>query len=383
MSEAITVKPKVVHIIDTLRPGGAERVLVELVNGLSRKNFDAEICITRNGTELLSMLRSDIHTIVLNRLRTWDTKAIRQFADYCRQQEIKILHAHGRSSTLFAALIKGLLGNKLRLIFHDHYGAIQVNTYVPPLLKLVTKLWVDYYIGVDPFLQSWAINYLGLPPHRTSVLENAIDLKTYLLTQNSPRISFEHIKQPFVAVMVANIHRIKNHPLLIKALAKTQWARINLHVLLVGAYKNDDYFNDCQALIAQHELTSNFTFLGSRLDIPAILHSVDFGVLSSISESGPVVLLEYMASGLPFVVTETGQISSQVAQTCLDFFTPPGDVDAFANALDKMVCSSKTHLEILSQKGRELVSEMYSIDRQVDRLLEIYATLMQSGKVKN
>lgn len=370
---------KVLHVIDSLAPGGAERVLIELVNGLFKIGCSVGVCVTRDNTQLAKQLQPDIPILVLERKHTWDLPALRQLDRFCRTHEVALLHAHGRSSMKLCALVKLLGGLTTKIVFHDHFGNIEVNKTVPLSIRFVSHRLVDHYIGVDPVLRNWAIEQLGLSSSTTSVVGNAIDLHPFSMAQPLARNDLYKAKQPDVGVIVANLKPQKDHLTLFKALATSSEARRRLHLLVIGLDLRDGYSQNCYDTVKELGLIENVTFLGSRLDIPRILQTADFGLLSSRSESGPVTLLEYMAASLPFIVTQTGQIAQLVHNYGLPYFVPPGDVTAYAACLDKLVNLSIQERVALGRQGEQLVSQLFNIDRQVELLRGIYQHLATSA----
>jgi glycosyltransferase involved in cell wall biosynthesis len=69
---------------------------------------------------------------------------------------------------------------------------------------------------------------------------------------------------------------------------------------------DEAYAKACLALRDELGLRERVLFLGSRADIVELLAGADFAVLCSKTESGPLALVEYAASGLPFVSTRVG-----------------------------------------------------------------------------
>lgn len=369
----------VMHVIDSLAIGGAERMLVELVTELHRQKVTVGVCVTRGNIELSSELPQDVDLLVLNRKHTWDWFAVQSFLRYCRGHGVRILHAHGRSSMRFCALVKALSGGRLLLIFHDHFGNIEVDDHASMLFSLFSRIFVDFYIAVDPVLQDWAINKLGIKQKNTRVLENALNFNRFTTAKHHvPTIMLG--SHPLCAAMVANLKPQKDHPLLFKSLAHTKYAKNKLDILIIGTDLQDHYSKYCHQLVKELGLDNNIYFLGSRNDILHILKQVDFGLLSSISESGPLTLLEYMACGLPFLVTTTGQIARKIKEETPYFFVHPGDVIAYAEALDNLVNLISSEREQMGKKNRTLVSQLFSIESTTKNLICIYSNLL-NGKI--
>src|SRR2546422_11196853 len=99
---------RVMHVIDSLRIGGAERMLVDLANQTAAEGDQVSVTITRNGTDLASELQSAIGLTIIARQTRFDWPAMRRFAGLVKEQGTEILHAHGRTSLELLALLKAL-----------------------------------------------------------------------------------------------------------------------------------------------------------------------------------------------------------------------------------------------------------------------------------
>jgi len=68
----------VMHVIDGLAVGGAERMLVEIANHTCRSDIKTSVCVTRSDITLAKELRTDIPIVVLNRKGRFDPEAFRR-----------------------------------------------------------------------------------------------------------------------------------------------------------------------------------------------------------------------------------------------------------------------------------------------------------------
>lgn len=69
----------ILHVIDSLAVGGAERVLVELSNQAEQDGHRVAVCVTRSETTLAAGLRPEIDLWVLGRRRRFDFPAMKRF----------------------------------------------------------------------------------------------------------------------------------------------------------------------------------------------------------------------------------------------------------------------------------------------------------------
>jgi len=163
---------------------------------------------------------------------------------------------------------------------------------------------------------------------------------------------------------------------LLDVIAQSQY-RQRIKILVVGTTQYDDeYYKECQIKIKLLNLNDTVLFMGERVDIPAILKSVDFALITSRSESGPLVLIEYMASGLPFVATKVGDISNHVAKLNIPEFVPPNDVDAFTEAFDQLISIPADVRHKRAQLGKDTAMRYFDIQQSIPRWHDIYNRIL-------
>ncbi|MCB1958568.1 MAG: glycosyltransferase family 4 protein, partial [Rhodocyclaceae bacterium] len=92
---------------------------------------------------------------------------------------------------------------------------------------------------------------------------------------------------------------------------------------------------------AELGLESELQLLGAlpQSEVIGCWRQADVGVLCSHSEGMPVSLMEAAACGVPVVATDVGGISELVEQGKTGFVVPPGDVNAMADALERVLTS--------------------------------------------
>jgi hypothetical protein len=153
----------VMHLNESLRLGGVERILVDLANATSADGHKVSACILRDGRDLANELRPEIQLWVLARKKHFDRVAMKQFGSIVKEQKVDLLHVHGRSTFAFAALVRTLGFITTPILLHDHYGQIETDASVPLWFRLWGHRHVDRYVGVYGKLADWAVGGGGGP----------------------------------------------------------------------------------------------------------------------------------------------------------------------------------------------------------------------------
>lgn len=349
----------VLHLVDTLDRGGAERVAVELVNHLPRERFRPFLGTTRREGPLAGLVRPDVGRLRLDRKRTLDLPALRKLAAFIRENGISIVHAH--SSSLFTAV----LGTpaEVRIVWHDHFGRHEEEER-PDWLYRLAALRVSGVVAVDEALARWSRERLQLAAGRVWYLPNFVDGDVAAEPVDLPGEPGRRI------VCVANLRAQKDHLTLVRGFARVSREEPGAHLLLAGSEVEPD-----TARRVREAITGNVTLLGRRDDVPALLRSCDVGVLSSSSEGFPLALLEYGHAGLPVVATRVGRCAEVLGGAGL--LVPPRDPDALADALLRLLRDAA----LRSRLGRELqerVRSLYSPAAVMERLERVYDAVLRS-----
>jgi colanic acid/amylovoran biosynthesis glycosyltransferase len=81
----------------------------------------------------------------------------------------------------------------------------------------------------------------------------------------------------------------------------------------------------------------------------------------------PTVIMEAMATGLPVISTTIGGIPEMVIENETGFLVQPGDVNALARAIEKLI-NDRSLAQKFGQAGHERAQELFSIEKNVREL---------------
>ena len=372
-------RTSVLVVNDALEMGGAERVAVDIANSLDPARHDVHFCSTRAGGPLEQRLRDDIGLTILGRSATWDLTKLFSFARLCRDRRVDVVHSHGRGTMKFVALARALGLIDARHVFHDHFGWLHIDRGVSRGLRSALRTQVDAYVGVDLRLCSWATSTVGLPPERVHLVRSGVDLARFDHVQPVDLraelgLGVEHT----VLVMAANFRPQKDHPTLFRAMAELpEGLRERVHLAIAGSPDADpDYRAGCMDMLDRLGISHLVHVLGEREDVPELLAGADGAVLSSKNETGPLVILEYMAAGLPFVATDTGEIAAAVRDLDVGFVPAPRDHHDVADALEALLRMTPEERREMGARGRKVAEERFSQTLVTERIEEIYRSVL-------
>jgi glycosyltransferase involved in cell wall biosynthesis len=128
----------------------------------------------------------------------------------------------------------------------------------------------------------------------------------------------------------------------------------------------------------------DITTLPGRLSqeiLPSYYAAADVCVVPSHYEPFGLVAIEAMASYTPVVASNVGGLQFTVIPEETGLLAPPQDVDAFANAIDRILNNPQWR-DKLGQNGRKRVESKFSWDGVATQLADLYTEILHSTAVE-
>jgi glycosyltransferase involved in cell wall biosynthesis len=295
---------RILQVIDTLEVGGAENVFVDNIIRFQNE-FNYHVLVLRNVSKNIINQRkiSQINQIeYLDRRSKFSLLTAYKLHLCCK--EYQIIHIHLRHTFRYVGWVKLLFRGNYNLILHDHTGNIDKTFESLPFLEsFIIK--PKYYIGVSSKLVDWA------------TIKWKIKIENSGLLINLPPVDFskndnEKIEKNKRIIQVGNIKPIKNQ------IFAAQLARaIGLEIDFYGNIQDQRYF---QSLMIENNKSKLVNIHSGVYIKKKIIQPYKMALCTSISESGPMVLIEYLIAGVPFLAYKTGEISDSIFEFFPDFF---------------------------------------------------------------
>lgn len=370
---------KLVHLITSLTTGGAERMLLRIVERMDPHRFETVvISLMSEGTMGAGLRRAGalVEAIGMNpgELRPLEIYKLTQLLRTHRPDILQTWMYHADLLGTMAAIslrIPALAWN-LRCSELEDTHTSRFTRLLPRLLARLSSL--PNVVVVNSQRGQTVHKALGYHPKRWAVLPNGFDLAHF---QPGPehRASMRNALElpPGAAVvgLLARFDPMKDHETFFRAIAHARAQRPDLYCVLAG--RDITAENPTLAtLISETKLAGYARLLGERNDIPQLLSAWDVAVSSSAYGEGfPNVVGEAMACGVPCVVTAVGDASVIVGDTGL--VVPPRAPEALANALLTLLAETPEQRHQRGLRARKRVQERFelaSIVRQYESLYE-------------
>lgn len=237
-----------------------------------------------------------------------------------------IYHAHGAIPGFLAKSASILKGG--RSILHVHgfrdkelIGPVKYHGQV-----FLSRLGYDRIISVDS-ISAGKLEALGIPKGKISTIPCGVDTGEFRpieRRQKNPKTIF---------LFVGRLAKVKDLPTLLNAAKMAQDKGLPAEFWIAGEGEEESALR----AFANENKLENVKFLGvvPHGEIAKIYQKADFFVLPSLSEGNPLVLLEAMACGLPFLASDIPTLSAMAKESGAGLTFPPRDYSKlFALARD-------------------------------------------------
>ena len=365
---------KILQIIDTLRSGGKERQLVELLTFLSkRKDVSCELIILSENIyyTYINILNVKIYHIVRNRKK--DLSVFYKFYKLFKKIRPDVIHSWGSMCSIYLLPVAQLLGIKV------------VNGFlrdVPPKLKIRDKAWIRSKLTF-PFSDKIIANsFAGLkayraPKGKSTFIHNGFNFNRIAHLQNEASVIDKfNIETKFVVGMVATFSRRKDYPTLINAAQIIFKKRDDVTFVCVG---DGELINYCKNLVKPWH-KNRIKFLGRQKDVESIVNIFDVGVLATndkvhgegISNS----LMEYMALAKPVVATDCGGNKELVKNKETGFLIMARNPELMAQKI-YVLLDNQDMAKSFGINGRKRLEKKFNFEKMGEQFLNLYLAVIE------
>lgn len=363
---------RLLHILTSLRAGGAEQLVAELLPRLQARGHRAELLLfdgTR--TPLCDRLEAQgirIHTLGRGAWQMWNPLHAFRLKKYLDRERFDLVHTHNTPCQLLTAWAAPKTAPRLVTTEHNTCNRRRGWRWFRGIDRWMYGRY-DRIVCVGSATKANLANRLGgrAGAAALAVIPNGIDLARFreAVPAQALRLPAETDKK--IVVMVAAFRAQKDQPTLIRAMRHLPE---DYRLWLVGEGPRRAA---CERLAEASGLSGRVRFWGVRADVPALLAASDAVVLSSHYEGLSLASIEGMASGRPFIASDVEGLREAVDGAGLLF--PPGDHEQLASLI-RRVCEDETCGSDVAARGRARSME-YDIGRVVCRYERLYREMLE------
>lgn len=354
---------RILQVIETGGPGGAETVFARLSSGLVEQGH-AVRGVIRDGSWLPGELkRRGLPFSFFPQGGSFNVAAVRELRALIRAHAIDVVHAHLFDGAVYASMAARSLGVPCVVTLHGQVDVARRNWRMALKHRVFTAC-VDRVALVSDALRRDLSGELGVSAARQVVVHNGVPVPP-ALTQGSAN---EDVKR---VLAIGNIRAPKNYPLLLEALVgvREQLPRVELHI--AGEPDRGGLQQQLEQQVRQLRLEDVVTFHGFVADPSALLNMADVFVLASSKEGFSLATIEAMLHGVPVVCTRSGGPEEIVRDGDTGVLVPVNDASALRDALLGVLRDPEGG-RAMAERGRADAAARFSLAHMVARYEALY-----------
>ena len=278
---------KILHVINTLGYGGAERLLSDLLPLQSKTNEVSVVVYKLLDTAFEKKIKEAGIPIISLEEKSYHNP----FVIYKLRSIIKcydVVHAHLFPNIYWVSLAARGLNVKLVYTEHSTSNGRRSKPYMKPIERFMYARF-DKIISISDQTQESLLKWLGTKDDRFMIINNGVDIKK--LSSVRKKVV------PKSLVMVSRFSAPKDQDTVIRAM---QHIDIDATLVFVGDGERRAH---CEQLVRDLNLTDRVRFLGARSDVADIISSSYIGIQSSHWEGFGLTAVELMACHKPVIAT--------------------------------------------------------------------------------
>ncbi len=362
---------KILHIINALEVGGAERLLVEALPIMKERGHEVEVLLLQSTGDTFEeqLLEQGIGIEALNK-KGGRYSPLNILGMAGRLKDYDVVHTHLFPSQYWAAIAHGMKSMKNVLVTTEHstFNTRARHRWSSWLDKRIYSL----YDGVICISEATAEFMKQRCPKKVDicVIENGIRIPKAeeLRIKKSREELIERVpNDAFLLLQVARFTEQKDQACVIRAMKRLPES---VHVAFAGYGVMQE---QCEALAKELGVEHRTHFLGMRDDIADLWNVANLGVMSSNWEGFGLAAVEGMAHHRAVLASNVKGLADVVSFPEL-LFTKGDDAELAGKILHFM--SSPAELSNWNARCAER-AKLYSIDHMVDLYLAFYKRMKE------
>jgi len=349
---------RIVHVTTSLKVGGAETVLCDLVSRLDPHLFKQHVIYFHEGPNVdrLAAMGVKLHQVKGLVCRYDPVFCVRLFL-LLRTLKPNIIHSLLWSANMYCRTFGRLLGIPVLSVLHNN---LDQDGIFRNLIDRCTVMLSSNIVAVsDEVADSLKARDAWIPAARIKTITNGVDVEAV----QERGIQFQHCRyeiglsdEHFVIGSVGRFSPVKNYSLLLESFARVSAAYPLARLVLVGSGP-------------QEQALKNYADdLGVRQQVVFIIGQQAYGyyplfdcfALASDKEGVSIALLEALSFGLPAVVTNTAPHHVVLQSGVNGLVVEAGSVSALAKGLSRLIVSTELR-KTLGANGRTTVERSFNV----------------------
>ncbi|HHX46095.1 MAG TPA: glycosyltransferase [Brevibacterium sp.] len=370
---------RLLYVIDSLAPGGAETSLVDMAPGLVGSGIDLHVLPLGHRLDLLGPLADSGAEVHLRNGGAGRLASVRAVRAVARSIRADLVH-----TTLFEADVAGRLAAwtlglpSSTSLVNDSYGAshyAESNTLKLHLARAAdaaTARPARRFHAITAAIADRVAARIAIPRAKIEVIPRGRNPSRFPFrpvgARQATRAALGISPAAPVVLTVGRLEPQKGHPHLVRAASLVAAEHRDLVVLIAG--KDGRSADELRSLASRQGV--DIRFLGHRSDVAELMAASDVFCFPSEREGFGGVLLEAMASGCPIVASDipTSREVLWSGEGSVGILCPP-QPEAIARSIEK-VLHEDTQSAAMAARARKHFESHFTIDEVTSQMAAFF-----------
>ncbi len=353
----------VCHLIGSLKYGGAERQVANLINNLNVRAKLLIVLSDQRDCSFYHLLENGIRLFCLPIKLRYCYYHIMNIAKILRKNRVEVLQTHMYWANLYGALAGRIAGVPVVVTTEHGKNPWKKEWHYWVERNIVTRL-VDKRICVSKEILDIRSDKDGVPKGKLMYLPNAVNIPPSTRKQKSDKT---------VIGAAGRFIEAKDYFNLIEAAGRLRDKKVDFEMYILG---DGPLRNELEATRRRLGLEFAVKMPGFQDNIDKWFRKFDVFVVCSIREGQPLVLLEAMAYGVAIVATSVGGIPDTLDDGVDGILVEPRNPRSLADAMETLIGNSSLRRGY-GRKARERVKRDFSIKDICHRYEKTYLDLLE------
>lgn len=317
-------KIKILFRHRSMEMGGVEKVVLSLLNNLSREKFEMTVCLNMNQGELRDEFPDHVRKVYLaegkesfseneiikkfqlfiRRIKLWKAEKNPKIADLILKEKYDVEIAP--SFAIFSAVLNSSNKNSKKIgWFHSEINVPKLQPAVPNILESFPRF--DHIIYCSQKIKDMMHHYYpDLKYPAEDVIINAIPIDE--IKRKAEEKTKQFPEGP-VFISIGRLHTRKGFHKLIDAHKKLMDEGFRHSVIVIG---DGEEMENLTHQIDENDVKNTFFLYGNQMNPYPYIKKADYFILPSESEAWPLVIAEALVLQKPIIATNVGDVGDMI-----------------------------------------------------------------------
>lgn len=295
---------KILHVIDTTGPGGAETLFVELCRRFNDGDYRSIALLRGPGWVHDQLTKHGIRHFLADCKGSFNIRFLLYLVRLIRSEQVDVIQSHLLGSNVYCSLAGKLTGTPVVATFHGSVDIAKRERLLGAKFGLINL--ASATVSVSEMLREDLLARTPIRADRMALIKNGIDCQRFARPKHGQlKVKYDLPPDAFVVGALGNIRPAKDYPTALRALARAVALNDRIHLLVAGDIKHALHAELLQ-LAEELHVARHVRFIGFFEPAEEFLAGLDLYLLSSKSEGHPFSVIQAMAAGLPILATRCG-----------------------------------------------------------------------------